>query len=117
MSIDIQKSTRLNPGPLPLSVAKTQADRIEAVLANCQRNGIEAMTYMEIREETVRVYGKEGEMWPHAVNARLSALEAAGRVVCDREHTRPCKVTGVAVKVFSVPMVQASVFDIQSEAH
>lgn len=102
---DIQKAVRLTPGPLPLAVAKSEADRLEALLANAQRNGAKDMSYRELREEFVRVYGKE--IFPHTVQSRLNALEHAGRVACEREQRRKCRVTGVLVQVYAVPMKQA----------
>lgn len=101
---DIQKAVRLTPGPLPLDVAKSQADRCEAVLANAQRSGAQNMSYMEVRADYSRIYGDE--LFPHTVQARLNALEHAGRVVCDRENRRKCRITGVLVQVYSVPLKQ-----------
>lgn len=101
---DIRKAVRLTPGPLPVNVAKSEADRCEALLAQAQRNGAADMSYRELREEYARVYGVE--IFPHTVQARLNALEHAGRVVCDRENRRKCRITGVLVQVYSVPLKQ-----------
>jgi hypothetical protein len=88
-----------------LASAKTRADRLESLLAEHQRNGGEDMTVRELCEAFTRVYG--GQLFPHHGEAGVSALEAAERVVCDRENRRACRVTGVHVKVYRLVPKQA----------
>jgi hypothetical protein len=95
-----QQAVRLSTGPLPLSQAKAQADRVESLLANHQRDGGKDMTVREVCEAYLRVYGDP--MFPNHAEGRLGNLEAAKRVVCDRENKRQCRVTGVTVKVYRV---------------
>lgn len=45
-------------------------------------------------------------MFPHTGMARMNNLEAAGRVVCDRDNKRICTVTGERVQVYSLPLQQ-----------
>lgn len=97
---------RYTTGPLPLGQAKTRADRLEAVLANLMRNGMPDATVRELCTAFERTYGVQ--LFPHHGEAGLAALEAAGRVQCDREHKRPCTVTGVAVKVYRLQAQQVS---------
>jgi len=98
------QAARLTTGPLPLSEAKAQADRIEALLANHQRGGGKDMTVREVCAAYERVYGEP--MFPNHAEGRLGNLEAAKRVECDRENRRPCSVTGVTVKVYRVAVKQ-----------
>lgn len=100
MSADTHGLKRYTTGPLSLQDAKTRADRLEALLANHQRNGGADMTTREACEAFQRVYGVE--LFPHHGEAGLGALEAAQRVLCEREHKRPCRVTGVTVKTWRV---------------
>lgn len=95
---DTQSVKRYTTSPLPLSQAKTRADRLESILANHQRNGGTDMTVRELCEEFTRVYG--AVLFPHHGEAGMAALEAAKRVECDRENRRACRVTGVHVKVY-----------------
>ena len=97
---DTQRVKRYTTGPLALSDAKAQADRIEALLANHQRGGGQDMTVREVCAAYERVYGEP--MFPNHAEGRLGNLEAAKRVECDRENRRPCSVTGVTVKVYRV---------------
>lgn len=94
-----QRVKRYTTGPLPLVEAKSQADRMEAVLANLQRNGTANATVRELCEAYMHTYAG-CTMFPHHGEARMNALEAAGRVVCDRDNKRPCRVTGQSVKVY-----------------
>ena len=96
----VRDGRRLTTGPLPLSQAKLQADRVESLLADHQRNGGSDMTVREVCEAYQRVYGDP--MFPNHAEGRLGNLEAAKRVECDRENKRPCRVTGVTVKVYRV---------------
>lgn len=95
---DTQGVKRYTTGPLPLSEAKTRADRLESLLATHQRGGGKDMTVRELCEAFERVYG--AQLFPHHCEAGMSALEAAQRVECDRENRRACRVTGVHVKVY-----------------
>lgn len=101
------KPVRLHPGPLPLTVAKTQADRIEAILASHQRNGGADLTTREVCQEYERIWGVM--LFPNQAEGRLASLEAAERVVCDREKKRKCRVTGQVVKVYSVQALQVEI--------
>lgn len=101
---DTQSVKRYTTGPLPLDQAKTRADRLEALLANCQRAGQRDMTVRELCEEYQRVYG--AAMFPNHCEAGMAALEAAERVQCDRENKRACRVTGVHVKVYRLQAKQ-----------
>jgi hypothetical protein len=99
-SVQSQQATRLTTGPLPLSEAKAQADRVESLLANHQRDGGKDMTVREVCVAYESVYGHA--MFPNHAEGRLGNLEAARRELCDRENKRPCRVTGVTVKVYRV---------------
>lgn len=101
---DTQGVRRFTTGVLPLSQAKTRADRLESLLAQHQRDGGLDMTTREACEAFQRVYG--AELFPHHGEAGLSALEAAQRVLCDRENKRRCRVTGVMVKTYRVELKQ-----------
>lgn len=89
---------RYTTGPLPMSEAKTRSDRLESLLADHQRNGGQDMTVRELCAAFDRVYGVA--LFPHHGEAGMCALEAAQRVLCDRENKRHCKVTNVLVKVY-----------------
>lgn len=102
------RGVRLYPGPLPLNVAKTQADRVESILAKTQRLGGADMTTREICEAYKDVWGVM--LFPGQAEGRLASLEAAERVICDRENKRKCRVTGQVVKVYCVPAVQVDAF-------
>lgn len=111
---DIQTVKRFTPGPLPLHAAKEQGDRVEAILAQHQRNGGRDMTVNEVCAAYLAAYpvnektGGPTVMHPSTVNARLANLEAAGRVVCDRENKRFCSVVrSIPVKVYCLPLKQA----------
>jgi len=108
MSETTARPVRLSPGPLPLSVAKTQADRIESILASHQRNGGADMTTREICEAYERMW--QVMLFPNQAEGRLASLEAAQRVVCDRENRRKCRVTGQTVKVYFVQAQQVDAF-------
>lgn len=97
---------RYTTGPLPISQAKTRADRLESVLANLMRTGMPDATVRELCEAFWRTY--EVQLFPHHGEAGLAALEAAGRVECDRDNKRPCTVTGVSVKVYRLHAKQVS---------
>lgn len=109
---DTQRVKRYTTGPLPVQDAKNRADRLEALLAQHQRNGGQDMTVNELRvafngagyrnERT----GEPLELYPNTCEAGMSALEAAQRVVCDRENKRHCTVTGVLVKVYRLKAKQ-----------
>ena len=101
---DTQRTKRYTPGVLALSEAKAQADRIESLLASTQRSGGDGLTVREVCREYERVYGDV--LFPNHAEARLSNLEAAGRVLVDRLNPRACSVTGVKVKVCRVPLQQ-----------
>jgi hypothetical protein len=103
-AVDTQGVKRYTTGPLPLSAAKTRNDRVEALLAAHQRSGGQNMTVREICEAYQRVYGEQ--LFPNHGEAGVSALEAAKRVQVDRENRRHCTVTGVLVKVCSLPAKQ-----------
>jgi hypothetical protein len=107
-SPDTQRVKRYTTGPLPLAAAKTRADRLEALLADHQRSGAADMTVRELCEAFCRVYGSV--MFPNHCEAGMAALEAAERVVCDRENPRACRVTGVRVKVYRLEAKQVEVF-------
>lgn len=82
---------------------------MEALLAHMQRNGQANATARELCEAYERTYadgGTGGRMFPHTGMARMNNLEAAGRVVCDRENKRICTVTGERVQVYSLPLQQ-----------
>lgn len=101
MSADTQtalRPKRYTPGPLPLDKARAQIDRMESLLANLQRNGQPDATVRELCEAYKATYGEE--MFPHHGEARCCALEAAGRVLCDRDNKRLCRVTAQRVKVY-----------------
>jgi hypothetical protein len=98
--MDTQCVKRFTTGPLSLTDAKAQADRVEALLASHQRSGGADMTVREVCQAYERVYGET--MFPNHAEGRLGNLEAAKRVECDRENKRPCRVTGVTVKVYRV---------------
>lgn len=114
MPSDIQtvaapQAKRYTPGPLSLSLAKGQADRMEALLAHMQRNGHANATARELCQAYERTYAEGetgGRMFPHTGMARMNNLEAAGRVVCDRDNKRICTVTGERVQVYSLPLQQ-----------
>lgn len=89
---------RYTTGPLPLSEAKNRADRLEALLAAHQRHGGADMTVRELCRAYEATYGLQ--LFPHHGEAGMVALEAAERVVCDRENRRACCVTGKLVKVY-----------------
>lgn len=99
------KAKRYTTGPLPLHQAKKQADRVEALLAANQRGGGKNMTNVEMCEAYLRTYGEN--LFPHHGMARLNNLEAAGRVVCERENRRACTVTNHKVQTYTVPLAQA----------
>lgn len=105
MSEVAAKPVRLHPGPLPLRIAKSQADRVEAILANCQRSGVADMTVREVCQAYENIW--QSALFPNQAEARLAALEAAERVECDRENKRRCRVTGQVVKVYRLPLKQA----------
>jgi hypothetical protein len=104
MSTDTPTAKRYTTGQLPVHEAKKQADRAEALLAAHQRAGGVDMTNVEMCEAYQRVYGET--LYPHHGMARLNNLEAANRVVCDRENKRPCSVTGKLVQTYTVPLLQ-----------
>ncbi len=109
---DTQSVKRYTTGPLPLSDAKTRADRVEALLAQHQRDGGRDMT---VREMCVafdsmgwlnKSTGRPLVLFPNHAEAAFAALEAAERVQCDRENKRACRVTGVHVKVYRLQVKQ-----------
>ena len=104
MSADTTTAKRYTTGPLPLSEAKKQADRVEALIAAHQRAGGVDMTNVEMCAAYLRVYGET--LYPHHGMARLNNLEAANRVVCDRENKRACSITGQRVQVYALPLLQ-----------
>lgn len=103
-----RRGVSLRPGNLSLSVAKSQADRIEVLLAENQRNGCTDMTVREVCEAYQRVW--DVLLFPGQAEARLAALEAAGRVICEREEKRECRITRNRVKSYHVPHRQAEAF-------
>lgn len=111
-SHDIQDVKRFTTGALTTSKAVSQAAMVEAVLAKHQRNGGNDMTVNEVCRAYIAAYtdpvtGLPPVMHPSTANARLHGLEAAERVLCDRENKRMCTVTGKTVKVYSLPLKQA----------
>ena len=103
--VDTQGAKRYTTGPLPLAQAKTRADRLEAILANHQRDGGADMTVRELCEAFNAMgyrdrSGRPLVLFPNHCEAGMASLEAAERVQCDRENKRACRVTGVHVKVY-----------------
>lgn len=101
----IAASSRDALAALSITARKTMGDRIHDVVAQACRAGEKDVSMREIQLRLNQSTGVYMDM--SSISARVNALVCANRLVRDKEHTRPCSVTGKQIEPLSVPPVQA----------
>lgn len=86
---------------------KTLADEVALAIEQIQRVSGDA-SMREVQDHLERHLGRRVDV--SSISARVNELEAAKRVVRDREMTRLCRITQQAIHPLSVPPEQRRMF-------
>lgn len=86
---------------------KSLADEVETAIAQIQRASGDA-SMREVQDHLERHLSRRVDV--SSISARVNELEAAQRVVRDRERTRQCRVTKQAIHPLSIPPMQQRMF-------
>lgn len=87
---------------------KSLCDEIEAAIIQLQRLGARDVSMREVQQHLERHMGRRVDV--SSISARVNELECAKRLVRDREHSRPCTVTGQAIHPIAVMPEQRRMF-------
>ena len=87
---------------------KSKSDLIESVVVVAMRSGAVDLSMREIQAGLQSRFEMRLDL--STISARVNELVTAGRLLRDKNYTRPCRVTGVGVHPVCAPLEQVRMF-------